>query len=105
MFQRRDEDQALAVRQRGTREPADGAVEKVLVLVKLDDMLAGRGIGNDVMPRLAVAMVSTVAMGIVKLTVHRCRPVQSSDRASRQVRLPNYKVQVPDVQTANRSEA
>ena len=42
MRQCRDEDDALAVGESGTREAADGAVEKVLVLVELDDMVAGR---------------------------------------------------------------
>ena len=36
----RHEDDALPIRDRGRREAADGAVEKLLILIELDDVIA-----------------------------------------------------------------
>ena len=50
---RRHQDQTLAVRERGSREATDGAIEKLLILVKLHDVIARPRVGQETMPRLA----------------------------------------------------
>ena len=51
---RRHQDYALAVGERGGGEAADGAVEELLVLVQLHDVIARRRIGQKAVPRLAL---------------------------------------------------
>ena len=54
MVERRHQDDALAVRERGPCEPADGAIEKVLILIELDDVLARSGLRHHLNPWLTV---------------------------------------------------
>jgi hypothetical protein len=48
----RNQNDALAIRQRRGSEPADGAIQKLLVLVKLDNVIVRRCIGQKTAPRL-----------------------------------------------------
>jgi hypothetical protein len=48
----RNKDDALAARQRGSREAADGTIEELLILIKLDDVIPGRRVGQETRPRL-----------------------------------------------------
>jgi len=43
---------ALSVRESSTGEPADGAVEKILVLIELHDVIAWDGVRQDSIPSL-----------------------------------------------------
>lgn len=43
LFMGRDQDDALAVGESGPRKPADRAIEEILVLVELDDVVARTG--------------------------------------------------------------
>ena len=47
MRERRNENHALAVRERGSCKATDGAIEKLLILIKLDDVIARRCIGQN----------------------------------------------------------
>ena len=49
-----DENDAFAVRQRGRRKATDYAIEKVLVLVEMHDVIARGGVRQNVVPRFAV---------------------------------------------------
>ena len=55
MGQSGDENDAFAVRQRGRREAADDAIEEVLILVEMHDVIARGGVRQKVVPRFAVA--------------------------------------------------
>ena len=58
---------ALSVRDSGTGEPTDGAIEKVLVLIELHDVIARRGICKKSIPRFT----SLYAVHFtVELTLH-----------------------------------
>src|SRR5438876_784266 len=46
---------ALSVRDSSTGEPADGAVEKILVLIQLHDVIAWGGVHHHSIPRLTPA--------------------------------------------------
>ena len=52
--ERRHQDDALAVGERGSGEATDGAIEKVLVLVELHDVIARCRVGQKTAPRLAL---------------------------------------------------
>jgi len=45
----------IRVRERGSREPTDSAIEKVLILIKLHDVIARCRLGQKTVPRLALA--------------------------------------------------
>ena len=49
-----DENDALAVCQRGRRKPTDYAIEEVLILVEMHDVIARGGVRQNVVPRFAV---------------------------------------------------
>jgi hypothetical protein len=48
-----NEDDAFPVGDGTGRESANGAIEKFLVLIELDDVIAGAGGGEKTIPRLA----------------------------------------------------
>jgi hypothetical protein len=50
----RYEDHAFAVRKRGRGEATDGAIQKLLILVQLDDVIARSGGGQKRIPRLPI---------------------------------------------------
>jgi hypothetical protein len=52
--QRGDENDAFAVRQRGRRKATDYAIEEVLILVEMHDVIARGGVRQNVVPRFAV---------------------------------------------------
>src|SRR5207245_7359790 len=60
------QDDALSVRESSAGEPADGAVEKILVLIELHDVVAWGGVRHHSIPGLTHAV-----RFMVKLTVHR----------------------------------
>jgi hypothetical protein len=43
MSDRGDQDYALAIRDGRSRKATDGPIEELLILIKLDDVIAGRG--------------------------------------------------------------
>jgi hypothetical protein len=51
---RRKEYDALSVRETSADVPANSAVEKLLVLVELDDVIARRGVHHHLIPGLTV---------------------------------------------------
>ena len=55
MGQRWHQDDSFAIRERGSREPTDSAIEKVLILVKLHDVIARCRVGQKTVPRLGLA--------------------------------------------------
>src|SRR5262244_3224452 len=54
--ERRHQDDALSVRETSTNEPADGAVEKILVLIELHDVIAWDGVHHDSIPSLTLTV-------------------------------------------------
>ena len=52
MGERWHQDDALPVRESSTGEPADGAVEKILVLIELHDVIAWAGFRHHSIPGL-----------------------------------------------------
>ena len=70
--ERRHQDDALAVGESSTGEPADGAVQKILVLVQLHDVIARGGFRHHAIPRLRCP-------GSIQLMVRRIiHPIASS---------------------------
>src|SRR5215207_8722243 len=61
------QDDALSVRESSTGEPADGAVEKILVLIELHDVIAWGGVRHHSIPGLTFAHAVHLTF---KLTVH-----------------------------------
>jgi hypothetical protein len=61
---------ALSIRDSSTGEPADGAVEKILVLIELHDVIAWSGVREHSIPDLRLADASCLT---VKLREHRIR--------------------------------
>ncbi len=49
------ENDTLAIGNRASREPTNGAIEKLLVLIKLHDVIAGPSGGQEAVPRLVDA--------------------------------------------------
>jgi hypothetical protein len=62
MRERRDQDDALSVRETSTREPTDGAVEKILVLIQLHDVIVWDDVRQHSIPSLVLLTV--------KVTIH-----------------------------------
>src|SRR5258706_9856829 len=62
MRERRDQDDALSVRETSTREPTDGAVEKILVSIQLHDVIVWDDVRQHSIPGLVLLTV--------KVTVH-----------------------------------
>jgi hypothetical protein len=62
MRERRDQDDALSVRQTSTREPTDGAVEKILVSIQLHDVIVWDDVRQHSIPGLVLLTV--------KVTIH-----------------------------------
>jgi len=54
MRERRDQDDALAVREPSPREPTDGAVEKILVLIQLHDVIVWDDVRQHSIPGLVL---------------------------------------------------
>jgi len=54
MRERRDQDDALSVRETSTREPTDGAVEKLLVLIQLHDVIVCDDVRQHSIPGLVL---------------------------------------------------
>ena len=52
--ERRKEHDALSVRETRLSEPADGAVEEILILIELDDVIAWGGVRHHPIPALTV---------------------------------------------------
>jgi hypothetical protein len=67
MGKRWHQDDALSVGERSASEPADGSVEKILVLIELHDVIAGRGVGDHSMPWLTLRHPIPLRF---KLTIH-----------------------------------
>src|SRR5712664_1645621 len=64
---RRHQDDAFSVRETSAGKPADGAAEKILVLIELHDVIAGGGVGHHSIPGLTFPHPVRF---MVKLTVH-----------------------------------
>jgi len=54
VVRRRHQDYAFSVLETGADEPANGSIEKVLVLIELHDVIAGRGIRHHLIPGLPI---------------------------------------------------
>ena len=72
MAERWHQNDALAVRESSTGEPANGAVEKILVLIQLHDVLARGGFRHHSIPRLRCPRCIQLT---VRLIIH---PIASS---------------------------
>jgi hypothetical protein len=46
MCERRHQNNALSVRESGPGETANGAIEKILILIELDDVIAWGSVGD-----------------------------------------------------------
>jgi hypothetical protein len=58
----RDQDDAFAIGERGRREATDGAIEKILILVQLHDVIARRRLSQNAIPRLRPVSVLVVSL-------------------------------------------
>src|SRR5262249_14124617 len=57
------EDDALSLRETGMGEPADGAVEKILLLIELHDVMAWDGVRHHSIPALVLLRVKLAVHG------------------------------------------